>query len=94
MIGRRLGFGSEPMPPHNLTFTTLGFAMLWVGCIRFNAGANSPADGLTSSAFRDHPLFGGSGSTGLGDYGVGIAQQAERTGGLLGEVGGIRLHHA
>ena len=29
MIGRRLGFGSEDMRPHNLTYTALGAAMLW-----------------------------------------------------------------
>lgn len=51
VIGRRLGFGSEPMPPHNLTYTTLGAAMLWVGWFGFNAGSELASDGLTSSAF-------------------------------------------
>ncbi|MGE3777754.1 MAG: ammonium transporter, partial [Pirellulaceae bacterium] len=51
VIGRRLGFGSEPMPPHNLTYTTLGAAMLWVGWFGFNAGSQLASDGLTASAF-------------------------------------------
>jgi len=51
LIGRRLGFGSEPMPPHNLTYTALGAGMLWVGWFGFNAGSELACDGLTSSAF-------------------------------------------
>jgi Amt family ammonium transporter len=51
VMGRRLGFGSEPMPPHNLTYTTLGAAMLWVGWFGFNAGSQLASDGLASSAF-------------------------------------------
>lgn len=51
VIGRRLGFGSEPMPPHNLTYTTLGAGMLWVGWFGFNAGSELASDGLTASAF-------------------------------------------
>jgi Amt family ammonium transporter len=51
VMGKRLGLGSEPMPPHNLTYTVLGAAMLWVGWFGFNAGSELASDGLTSSAF-------------------------------------------
>jgi len=51
VMGRRLGFGSEAMRPHNLTYTTLGAAMLWVGWFGFNAGSQLGSDGVTSSAF-------------------------------------------
>ena len=51
LIGRRLGYGSEPMPPHNLTYTALGAAMLWVGWFGFNAGSQLAADGIAANAF-------------------------------------------
>jgi Amt family ammonium transporter len=51
VMGKRLGYGSEPMPPHNLTYTALGAAMLWVGWFGFNAGSQLASDGLTASAF-------------------------------------------
>jgi Amt family ammonium transporter len=51
VIGKRLGFGSEPMPPHNLTYTAMGAAMLWVGWFGFNAGSSLASDGLAASAF-------------------------------------------
>jgi Amt family ammonium transporter len=43
--------GTEDMRPHNLTYTALGAAMLWVGWFGFNAGSELASDGLTSSAF-------------------------------------------
>ncbi|TWU51372.1 ammonium transporter [Rubripirellula reticaptiva] len=51
LIGPRMGFLKEPIQPHNLTYTALGAAMLWVGWFGFNAGSELMSDGLTSSAF-------------------------------------------
>jgi len=51
VLGPRLGFGREPMPPHNLTYTAIGAALLWVGWFGFNAGSQLASDALTSSAF-------------------------------------------
>ncbi len=51
LIGRRLGHGTEPMPPHNLTYTAIGATMLWVGWFGFNAGSALAADGRAASAF-------------------------------------------
>lgn len=51
VLGSRLGFRSDPMPPHNMTYTTIGAAMLWVGWFGFNAGSELAADGIASSAF-------------------------------------------
>ncbi|HIM29282.1 MAG TPA: ammonium transporter, partial [Planctomycetes bacterium] len=51
LIGNRLGFGKDPMPPHNLTYTAMGAAMLWVGWFGFNAGSALSAGGSASGAF-------------------------------------------
>jgi ammonium transporter, Amt family len=51
MIGPRLGYRQEPMPPHNLTYTALGASMLWVGWFGFNAGSALASDGISTSAF-------------------------------------------
>ncbi len=51
VLGPRLGFGHDDMRPHNLNFTTLGAAMLWVGWFGFNAGSAGAANGLAASAF-------------------------------------------
>lgn len=51
LIGKRLGHGSEPMPPHNMTFTVIGTALLWVGWFGFNAGSALAANNLAASAF-------------------------------------------
>ncbi len=51
VLGKRVGFGTEPMPPHNLTYTVLGAGMLWVGWFGFNAGSALAADGIAASAF-------------------------------------------
>ena len=47
LMGKRLGFGQEPMPPHNLTYTCVGAAMLWMGWFGFNGGS---AGGATAQA--------------------------------------------
>ncbi|MDN4630106.1 ammonium transporter [Sphingomonas sp. PsM26] len=51
VIGPRLGFGREPMPPHSLTMTMIGASLLWVGWFGFNAGSNLEANGVTAVAF-------------------------------------------
>lgn len=51
LIGKRLGYSTEDMRPHNMTYTAMGAAMLWVGWFGFNAGSELLSDGLTSSAF-------------------------------------------
>jgi Amt family ammonium transporter len=45
VMGNRKGFGTTAMPPHNLTMTVAGAAMLWVGWFGFNAGSALAANG-------------------------------------------------
>ncbi len=50
MLGKRVGYGKEPMAPHNLTLTVMGAALLWVGWFGFNAGSELAADGRAGMA--------------------------------------------
>jgi len=51
LLGKRLGYGNEPIPPHNMTYTAAGAAMLWVGWFGFNAGSALCAGRLATCAF-------------------------------------------
>ncbi|MET1111255.1 MAG: ammonium transporter [Allosphingosinicella sp.] len=51
ILGKRLGYKSDPMPPHSLTMTMIGASLLWVGWFGFNAGSNLEANGVTAVAF-------------------------------------------
>ena len=51
VIGRRRGFGPQPMQPHNLPMTVMGAALLWFGWFGFNAGSALEANALAASAF-------------------------------------------
>jgi len=51
MLGKRVGYGKEPMAPHNLTLTVIGASLLWVGWFGFNAGSAVAADGRAGMAF-------------------------------------------
>ncbi|WON86120.1 ammonium transporter [Chromobacterium haemolyticum] len=50
VLGKRVGFGKEAMPPHNLVLTLVGASMLWVGWFGFNAGSAAAADGRAGMA--------------------------------------------
>ena len=51
MIGPRIGYGKEALPPHSLTMSMIGASLLWVGWFGFNAGSNLEANGVTALAF-------------------------------------------
>ena len=51
VLGKRLGFGREPMAPHSLTMTMIGASLLWFGWFGFNAGSALEANGTAALAF-------------------------------------------
>lgn len=56
ILGKRKGFGKEPMPPHSLTMCAIGTGMLWVGWYGFNAGSALGADAIAANAFTTTTL--------------------------------------
>jgi Amt family ammonium transporter len=50
-LGKRVGYPTESMKPHNLTLSFIGACLLWVGWFGFNAGSALNASGLAASAF-------------------------------------------
>ncbi len=50
VLGKRVGYGKEPMAPHNLSLTLIGASLLWVGWFGFNAGSAVAADGRAGMA--------------------------------------------
>ncbi|HLJ50779.1 MAG TPA: ammonium transporter [Bryobacteraceae bacterium] len=50
-LGKRQGYMTEPMKPHNLVISFIGACLLWVGWFGFNAGSALAASGLATSAF-------------------------------------------
>ena len=50
MVGKRKGFGKQPMIPHNVPFTVIGACLLWVGWFGFNAGSAAGANGSAGMA--------------------------------------------
>jgi ammonium transporter, Amt family len=53
VLGKRIGFGREPMAPHSLTMTMIGASLLWFGWFGFNAGSALEANGIAALAFMN-----------------------------------------
>ena len=51
VIGKRIGYGKEALPPHSLTMSMIGASLLWVGWFGFNAGSALEASSTASLAF-------------------------------------------
>jgi Amt family ammonium transporter len=56
ILGKRIGFGKEPMPPHSMVLCMVGTGMLWVGWYGFNAGSAVAADVIAANAFTTTTL--------------------------------------
>lgn len=56
ILGKRINFGREPMPPHSMVLCMVGTGMLWVGWYGFNAGSALASDGVAANAFTTTTL--------------------------------------
>ena len=64
VVGTRVGFGKDPMRPHNLTLVMLGAGLLWFGWFGFNAGSALRADHTAAVVFVTTLCAGAAGSLG------------------------------
>ena len=64
ILGPRIGYGREPMPPHSLTLAMVGASLLWVGWFGFNCGSNLEANGTAALAMGN--TFGATAAAALG----------------------------
>jgi Amt family ammonium transporter len=89
ILGKRMGFGKEPMPPHSMVLCMVGTGMLWVGWYGFNAGSAVAADGIAANAFMTTTL-----ATAVGSFAWAMAEYALKgkpsiLGFCSGAVGGL-----
>ena len=89
LIGKRMGFGSEPMPPHNLTYTVLGAAMLWVGWFGFNAGSAVASNDGATMAFAVTHLSAAAGVIGWTLFEWAVHKKPTALGAASGAVAGL-----
>ena len=56
LVGKRIGYGSAAMPPHNLPLVMIGASLLWVGWFGFNVGSNLESNGFAGQVFLNTVL--------------------------------------
>jgi Amt family ammonium transporter len=56
MVGKRLGYGTAAMPPHNRPLVMIGASLLWVGWFGFNVGSNLESNGFAGQVFLNTVL--------------------------------------
>jgi ammonium transporter, Amt family len=61
VLGKRVGFPNEPMPPHNVVLSLIGTGLLWVGWFGFNAGSALNSGAVATSAFAATHFAGAAG---------------------------------
>ncbi len=89
IFGRRLGFGREPMEPHNVPFVVLGAGLLWFGWFGFNAGSALMADGNAVNAFVVTNTAAGAGALAWVTMGWFFAKKPSVVGAASGAVAGL-----
>ena len=88
-IGKRMGYGEDPMPPHNLTYTCIGTALLWVGWFGFNAGSSLSAGTGAVNAFVSTHLAAAAGVVAWAGAEWVFRGKATVLGGCSGAVAGL-----
>ena len=88
-VGPRLGVGREPMKPHNVTFTMIGAALLWVGWFGFNAGSNLEANAGAALAFLNTLLAAAAAVLAWLAVEASLRGHASMVGGASGAVAGL-----
>jgi len=88
-VGPRLGVGREPMKPHNVTFTMIGAALLWVGWFGFNAGSNLEANAGAALAFLNTLLAAAAAALAWLAVEASLRGHASMVGGASGAVAGL-----
>jgi Amt family ammonium transporter len=53
MVGKRIGYGTTALPPHNVPMVMIGASLLWVGWFGFNVGSGLEANGFTGMVFAN-----------------------------------------
>ena len=93
IVGKRIGYGTQAMPPHNLPFVMIGASMLWVGWFGFNVGSNLEANNYRRPRVPQHLPLHGSGGVHLDLRRVDLPRQADDARRGFGHDRGPRRHH-
>jgi Amt family ammonium transporter len=89
LLGKREGYGSEELRPHNLPMTLLGAGLLWFGWFGFNAGSALSAGSLAGSAFVATHVAGTTGALSWIGMEWRITGKATTLGGASGAIAGL-----
>jgi len=89
LLGKREGFGTEELRPHNLPMTLLGAGLLWFGWFGFNAGSALAAGSLAGSAFVATHVAGTTGALAWVFMEWRVTGKATTLGGASGAIAGL-----
>ncbi|MDZ7700176.1 MAG: ammonium transporter [Deltaproteobacteria bacterium] len=89
LLGKREGFGTEELRPHNLPMTLLGAGLLWFGWFGFNAGSALAAGSLAGSAFVATHVAGTTGALAWIFMEWRVTGKATTLGGASGAIAGL-----
>ena len=94
VLGKRIGFPAEPMPPHNVVLSLIGAGLLWVGWFGFNAGSARQRRRAGQQRVCGDAFFGGGGRAGMGRDRMAPQGQAQRARGRFRHGRGPGHDHA